>query len=196
MPAFAVFFRKARRSLVPLFAAALLLGAPRAYADDLADEADLQFQLGATRYGAGDYQGALEHFLASNRLVPNRNVSFNIARSFEKLKQYPAAFRYYTQALEGEKDPETRARVEGALETVKPNVAVLKIVTNPPGATVFIDRRDLGPRGTSPRLLGLAPGKYKVIVELPNYTSAESAEIDAPLAQETVVELTLQPKLE
>ena len=58
-----------------------------ARADDLADEADLQFQLGAARYRDGDFQGALEHFLASNRLVPNRNVSFNIARSFEKLKQ-------------------------------------------------------------------------------------------------------------
>ena len=78
-----------------------------ARADDLADEADLQFQLGAARYRDGDYHGALEHFLASNRLVPNRNVSFNIASSFEKLKQYPAAFRYYTQALDGETDNET-----------------------------------------------------------------------------------------
>jgi outer membrane receptor for ferrienterochelin and colicin len=167
-----------------------------ARADDLADEADLQFQLGAARYRDGDYQGALEHFLASNRLVPNRNVSFNIARSFEKLKQYPAAFRYYTQALEGETDNETRTRVEMALETVKPHVAVLKIVTTPPGATVYIDRRDLGPRGMSPRLLGLAPGRYKIIVELTGYMPAESAEIDAPLAQETTVELALTPKLE
>jgi outer membrane receptor for ferrienterochelin and colicin len=167
-----------------------------ARADDVADEADLQFQLGAARYRDGDFMGALEHFLASNRLVPNRNVSFNIARSFEKLKQYPAAFRYYTQALDGETDVETRARVETALEMIKPNVAVLNIVTHPPGATVYIDRRDLGPRGTSPRVLGLAPGKYKVIVELANHVPAESPEIDAPLAEETKVELTLTPKLE
>jgi outer membrane receptor for ferrienterochelin and colicin len=166
------------------------------HADDLADEADLQFQLGADRYREGDYRGALEHFLASNRLVPNRNVTFDIARSFEKLKQYPAAFRYYTQALEGETDPETKAHVESALETIKPNVAVLNVITHPAGATVYIDRRDLAPRGTSPRVLGLAPGKYKVLVELPNHLPAESAEIDAPIAQETTVELTLQPKLE
>jgi outer membrane receptor for ferrienterochelin and colicin len=170
--------------------------AASARADDLADEADLQFQLGATRYRDGDYLGALEHFLASNRLVPNRNVSFNIARSFEKLKQYPAAFRYYTQALDGETDIEARARVETALETIKPNVAVLNIVTHPPGATVYLDRRDLGPRGSSPRVLGLAPGKYKVIVELANHVPAESPEIDATLATETKIELTLTPKLE
>jgi len=170
--------------------------APSARADDLADEADLQFQLGAARYRDSDYLGALEHFLASNRLVPNRNVSFNIARSFEKLKQYPAAFRYYTQALDGEIDEETRTRVEIALELIKPNVAILEIVTSPPGATVYIDRRDLGPRGTSPRLLGLMPGRYKVIVELTGYQPAESAEIDAQLARETRVELELVPKLE
>jgi outer membrane receptor for ferrienterochelin and colicin len=179
------------------FACAIVTSSIRsAHADDLADEADLQFQLGAARYRDGDYTGALEHFLASNRLVPNRNVSFNIARSFEKLKQYPAAFRYYTQALEGETDEDAKARVETALELIKPNVAVLKIVTSPPGATVYIDRRDLGPRGTSPRVLGLSPGRYKVIVDLAGYLPAESGEIEAPIARETTVELTLTPKLE
>ena len=93
----------------------------RRRADDLADEADLQFQLGAERYRDGDYRGALEHFLASNRLVPNRNVGFNIARSYEKLKQYPEAFRYYTQALEGENDPQASERVaDGAREDQAP----------------------------------------------------------------------------
>jgi outer membrane receptor protein involved in Fe transport len=168
----------------------------RARADDLADEADLQFQLGAGRYTQGDYQGALEHFLASNRLVPNRNVGFNIARCYEQLKQYPAAYRYYTQSLEGEPDAQARARVEAALEKIKPHVAVLRIVTEPPGATIYIDRKDLGPRGNSPRALGLTPGRYKVIVELPNYEPAESFEIEAPLAGETVVTLKLNPKIE
>jgi outer membrane receptor protein involved in Fe transport len=167
-----------------------------ARADDLADEADLQFQLGADSYREADYRGALEHFLASNRLVPNRNVGFNIARCYEQLQQYPAAFRYYTQALEGEQDPQTRGRVEAAIDKIKSHVAVIRIVTEPPGATVYIDRRDLGPRGSSPRTLGLAPGKYKVIAELPNYEPAESAVIEAPLGGETVVSLKLVPKLE
>src|SRR4051812_16646252 len=167
-----------------------------ARADDLADEADLQFQLGADRYKEGDFRGALEHFLASNRLVPNHNVGFNIARSYEQLKQYPEAFRYYTQALEGETDAATRARVETALAHIKPNVAVLKIVTDPPGATLYINRRDLGERGNSPKTLGLAAGKYRVIAELAGYNPAESAEVDAPTAGETEVRLKLEPKLE
>src|SRR6185437_13502134 len=86
-----------------------------AYADDVADEADLQFQLGAERYEAGDYKGALEHFLTSNRLVPNKNVLFNIARTYEQLKRAPDAYRYYVLALEGETNPQSRKRVEEAL---------------------------------------------------------------------------------
>src|SRR5258705_1408560 len=183
-------------ALLIVVAAASLSFATSARADDLADEADLQFQLGAGRYTQGDYQGALEHFLASNRLVPNRNVGFNIARCYEQLKQYPAAFRYYTQSLEGEQDAQARARVEAALEKIKPHVAVIRIVTDPPGATIFIDRKDLGPRGSSPRTLGLTPGRYKIIAELANYEPAESGEIEAPLAGETVVTLKLTPKIE
>ena len=125
-----------------------MLARPAA-ADDLADEADLQFQLGADRYRDGDYRGALEHFLASNRLVPNHNVGFNIARSYEQLKQYPEAFRYYTQAMEGESDPQARERVQPRSRKSSRNVAVLRIETDPPGATIYIGRRDLGPRGTA-----------------------------------------------
>jgi outer membrane receptor for ferrienterochelin and colicin len=179
-----------------LACACLFLAANAVRADDLADEADLQFQLGADRYKEGDYRGALEHFLASNRLVPNRNVSFNIARSYEHLGSYPEAFRYYEQALNGETDGAAKARVETAISQIKPNVAVLKVVTNPPGAVIFIDRRDLGSRGNSPRTLGLSPGRYRIIADMPGYEPATSEPIDASAAAERVVALTLEPKIE
>src|SRR6185369_17081064 len=75
-----------------------------ARADGLADEADLQFQIGAEAYKKGDFTTALEHFLASNRLVANRNVMFNIARSYEQLGKFPESYRYYSDALRGEPD--------------------------------------------------------------------------------------------
>src|SRR5687768_14431225 len=92
--------RRARSAVlvVALFVAlvaVVLTTSQRASADDAADEADLHFNLGADKYEAGDFKGALEHFLASNRLVPNRNVVFNIARTYEQLKRAPDAYRYY-----------------------------------------------------------------------------------------------------
>ena len=172
-----------------------LAAAPPAHADDLADEADLQFRIGAERYTAGDYRGALEHFLASNRLVPNRNVVFNIARVYEKLQRYPEAFRYYEAALSAETDPDARGKLQAALAQLRPHVAVLDIASEPPGATLYIDRRDLGSRGESPRALGLHAGRYKVLAELAGHYPAEVEVADARVGSVTPVKLVLEPIL-
>jgi outer membrane receptor protein involved in Fe transport len=181
-------------SICVLCIALVLLCGPLARfarADDLADEADLQFNLGADRYEAGDFKGALEHFLASNRLVPNKNVLFNIARTYEQLKRAPDAYRYYLLAAEGETNPAAKKRIDDALLRIKPSVAVLAIETDPAGATIFLDRKDLGPRGTAPRKLGLAAGTYKVLVELAGYEPAEAGPFDVKIGQEQKIDLKL-----
>src|SRR5262245_18472265 len=107
--------RLARSTRARMTAVALALGlatftpligfdAGVARADGLADEAELHFRLAAEAYTKGDYTYALEHFLASNRLVPNRNVVYNIARTFERLQRFADAHRYYVDALQGETD--------------------------------------------------------------------------------------------
>jgi len=70
----------------------------------------VNFRLGAERYQAGDYRGALALFLASQRLVPNRNVRFNIVRTFQRLGMYPEAYRWCEEALHEETDPAMRAK--------------------------------------------------------------------------------------
>jgi outer membrane receptor protein involved in Fe transport len=181
------------RVLGLLVAVLLALGlcAGRAGADDVADEADLQFNLGADAYQHGDFKSALEHFLASNRLVANRNVQFNIARTYERIQKYPDAFRWYVRAQQGETDTATRDRIEAALRAMAPNVAILKVETDPPGARIFLDRKDLGERGSSPQRLGLAPGRYTIIAELAGYDDARSASVEARLGEETKVTLPL-----
>ena len=169
-------------------------GVAPARADD-ADEADLHFRVGAERYEAADFRGALEHFLASNRLAPNRNVLFNVARSYEQLRQAPDAYRYYLQALDGETDPKARKRVEDALARIAPSVATLVVETSPPGATVYLDRKDLGGRGQTPRTLGLGAGRRRVLAELPGYEIASSADFDLRIGAETKIALTLVPIL-
>jgi outer membrane receptor protein involved in Fe transport len=171
--------------------ACTLCRAPLAMANDLADEADLQFNLGADRYEARDFQGALEHFLASNRLVPNKNVVFNIARTYEQLKRAPEAYRYYVIALEGEKEPGARKRIADAVARISPGVAILNVETTPPGATVYLDRKDLGARGTTPRAIGLASGKRRVIVELTGYEPMQSDELEVSIGQQRKLEFKL-----
>jgi len=178
-----------------LLVLALSLAAPTLHADDLADEADVQFELGAKKYQSGDFLGALEHFLTSNRLVSNKNVLYNIARCYEQLHRYPDAYRAYGRALDAETDKDRRKDLEISLARIAPKVALLDVVTDPPGATVYLDRKDLGPRGNTPRKLGLEPGKYKVIVELNGYEPATSAEVTIATGEARTVTLKLQPIL-
>jgi outer membrane receptor for ferrienterochelin and colicin len=128
-------------------------------------------------------------------LVANRNVVFNIARAYEKLQRYPEAFRSYDAALAAEPDPAARQKLQAALDQLRPHVAVLDIATDPPGATIFIDRRDLGPRGESPRALGLPAGSYKVIAELAGHYPAETDVAAVRVGSVTAVKLTLPPIL-
>nr|WP_153822545.1 TonB-dependent receptor [Polyangium spumosum] len=169
----------------------VLSGAGRASADGLADEAELHFQLGAADYQRGEYTSALEHFLLSNRLVPNRRVVFNIARSFEQLNKWPDAHRYYVDALAGETDPNAIEASKAAITRLAPYVAILDVVTDPPGATIYIDRKDLGSRGHAPRPLAVAEGKYRVIAELAGYEPATSEELVAKRGSATRVSLSL-----
>jgi outer membrane receptor for ferrienterochelin and colicin len=182
-----------RRRIVLLVVFALAATVGRyARADDVADEADVQFNLGTERYLAADYENAISHFLASNRLARNRNVLFNIARCYEQLRQFPEADRYYTRALEGEKDPSAVERIDEAISRIAPHVALLRIVSDPPGARIYLDRKDLGERGTAPQRMALPPTTYRVIAELDGYQDAASDPVELRLGAERTVTLSLR----
>jgi outer membrane receptor protein involved in Fe transport len=162
-----------------------------ALGDDVADEADHLFTLGAEHYQQKDYKGALQYFLASNRLVRNRNVMFNIARTYENLHEPAEAYRYYLRAQDGETDVATKQRIKEATARLAPFVALLKVETDPPGATIYVNRKDLGDRGTAPQTLPLQPGTYQVIAELAGYDDVTSPKIQVRVGTETPVTLKL-----
>ena len=184
-----------RTALLALALAMMLLplaGGGFARADGLADEADLHFRMGLECFKKEDFNCALEHWLASNRLVPNRNVVYNIARAFARLGRFADAHRYYVDALEGETDATTIADIRAALAAISPKVGVLSVTTDPPGATIYIDRKDLGSRGRAPRPLAVEPGKYKVLVELAGYEPAEAQVVHVAIGEDKTVSLKLK----
>ena len=161
---------------------------------DLAEEAELLFRRGVLRYQARDFASAIEYFLASNRLVPNRNVGLNIAQCYEQLGDFPQAFRHYADYLDSAEIPaDGRARVEASLARLRPRVALLRVETTPPGATVYVDRRDLGARGSTPRVLALPAGPHRVIVTRDGHHDITSDELTLTIGAETSVALRLRP---
>ena len=180
-----------RRVWAAIAATALTTWSAAARADGTADEADLHFQMGTADFQRGDYSAALAHFLLSNRLAPNRNVGFNIASAYEQLKRYADAHRYYVEALAGETDPRAIQDIRAALARITPFVAVLDVVTSPPGATIYVDRKDLGSRGKAPQKLALPEGKYRIVAELEGYDPQTSEVVEARKGGEAKVSLSL-----
>ena len=188
------------RLSLSLIIAALLSLAPAASSAqrdarlDLAAEADLHFELGVDLQQRGDHRGALEHYLLSNRLAYNKNVVFNIARCYEELGRFAEAHRYYSDYLAEELSESDRRPAAEALERTARRVALVRIESSPPGASIYLDRVELGARGQTPRTLAVEPGSYRVILEREGYESG-TAEVTAARGEAASVTLTLPPIL-
>jgi outer membrane receptor for ferrienterochelin and colicins len=147
-----------------------------AFAEDVAhgaqfDEAQFHFNRGNQLYRQSRFDEALVELYASNRLVPNRNVQFNVARCLEQLKLFDEAFRAWSGLARGDAPPAERAAIQGAIDRLRPQLALLDVKSHPPGAAIFVNRRDLGSLGATPKRLALAPGTATVLLDLPGYRS-------------------------
>ncbi|MCA9515124.1 MAG: TonB-dependent receptor [Myxococcales bacterium] len=175
-------------------AAPSFVPSPAARAQDrsgTADEAEVAFQLGNAAYQAGDFRAALAHYFASNRLAPNRQVLFNLARCYEQLGQPIEAYRYYQEhAGAAGGDDASAEKSRAAMARLGDKVALLDVVTAPRGATVYLNRKELGAYGVTPRLIAVSPGAYDVLVERAGYQPA-TRHVDARLGATATVEIPL-----
>lgn len=170
----------------------LALAALPVRADSTADEAEAHFRRGAALFRAGRHDEALLEFFASQRLSPNRNVVYNIARSYEALGRFDEAYRYYAEYRDEETDAAERAAVAARLRTLAPRVALVRVTSEPTGATVYIDREDLGGRGETPVVLALPPGPHAVIWRKAGYEPATGA-VELVRGREAPVTVALSP---
>lgn len=162
---------------------------------DLAAEAELHFQLGIDAYLGRQYQQALEHLMLSNRLAPNPSVAFNIGRAYEKLGNYAQAYAYYQAAADGWVGTERVAQAGAAISAIRGRLALVSVVTDPPGAAVFVDRVNLGQRGTTPLTIAVSPGEHSIVVQLDGHEELRTAAIAARRGETQAVSLELAPVL-
>ena len=162
---------------------------------DTAEEADVQFSLGVAAYRKGDYLGAVEHYLASNRLVPNRNVVYNLAKAYEQLGRYDAAWRQYDQYVQVEPDPALRAEGIAARARLASRVALVRVESDPPGCLIFVDREDLGARGQTPSSIALPAGPHAVFARCAGYHDSPGLPVTAVVGTEASVRVAPAPIL-
>ncbi len=178
-----------RRSSLALVLCALAAIPAKALADD-ASEARLHFELGTRDAQAGRYPAALEHFAAAYRLAPTARTLFNLAQAHDALadesrdvresaQHRDRAFEHFTAFLahpeheQGPQGPALTALATQALARLSPQVARVLVRSSVPGATVFVDRVDLGSYGALPRLIASTPTEHTLIVRAPGHRDAE-----------------------
>ena len=159
---------------------------------DTASEAELQYELGTLLYKQGKYMEAVDRFVASNRLVANASVVFNVAQTFAFLKRPIDAYNWYSTYLSFELPPDKRALGEAEQNKLAPRLAILDVTTDPSGAEIVVDRLELGSVGTSPRKIAVEPGTHRLIAQIANHKDGTLA-VEAVRGKISEAKLTLAP---
>ena len=175
-------------AITTLLAFALWGNASNAWADAAA-QARFHDRLARGHYERGQYRDAVREFYQSNQLAPNPRTAFNIALCFQQLKRPTDAFLLFSEYVaSGEEAPDRMKYARESLAALTPKVARVEVKSTPPGARIFVDRRELGDFGTTPRVIALEEGEHKVWVELEGYRLADTklATKNGELAQITL----------
>ena len=139
-------------------------------------------------------QRSLAAYVDSLQIVRSRNALFNAAIVLGELERRDESFNYLTEYLRIEDlSDEDRAEANARRNALRNDVAVLRVVTVPDGATVWVDRKDLAPRGETPFELALPEGSHELFVELQGFLSLERS---AEAVRGETVSLTLELEAE
>ena len=78
-----------------------------------------EYQSGLVDFKAERYRDALQRFVRVYRINPHPNLVYNMARSFEQLKEYQNAADYYRKYLDLSPKAKDREQVEMTITTMK-----------------------------------------------------------------------------
>lgn len=137
---------------------------------------------------------ALAHYVQSLGIVRSKNAVYNAGVVLERLGRPTEAFGYFREYLDRyELSDESRAAGEGRVAALAPQVAILRVESDPPGATVYIDRLDLAPRGSAPIDIAVEPGSHTVVLRAAHHLEARREAV-AVLGETTTISVALDPE--
>lgn len=160
-----------------------------------ADEARFFDEAARRAYDARDYKRALEAFWLVHEIAPSPRSQFNIAVCAELGGKHDVAFAMYRQYLAGtDPDATRRNEAEARATRLESQLALLEIRSDPPGASIYVDRKDLGLYGVTPRTIVVADGERQVMLELPGH-APEAVPAVAKAGSPVRVQASLKPHL-
>lgn len=171
----------------------VLLVAPGTARADSASQARFFDDAARDAYERGDYEDALELFLLSHRAAASPRTLYNVAVCSDLGGYEAEAFVFFEEYLRSGDDSDgRRAEAQRRMDALREKLSLVRVTSEPPGATIYIDRRELGTYGRTPRTIVVQPGEHEVRLELPGYL-ASSVQVEAEPAEEAAVRLELEP---
>lgn len=146
-------------------------GAP-ARADDAAESRFFD-RVGRRAFAQRRYERALASFLRAQRAAPSPRGLYNIAVCARLAHRDALAFTSFEQLLaRSDVDDALRTDALAQRDALARTLALVTIESDPPGATIYVDRRDLGAYGTTPATLALPPGPHQIELVRENHDGA------------------------
>jgi hypothetical protein len=182
-----------RLSSIVLAAVAVLamLSTP-ARADDAAESRFFD-DLARSAYERQRWVEALEAFLRAYRAAPSTRTLYNVGVCAQLAQREAMAFAYFDEFLaQPDADAALRADATTRHQALAARLALVRVVSDPPGAEIYVDRRDLGSFGRTPRTLALATGPHRLEIELADHATV-SVDVAAVVGATRETRVTLAP---
>ncbi len=152
------------------------------------------FKQGRQHYQASRFADALKAFEQANTLQPHPLMLYNIAQVQEAMEDLPAALATVQKYLEARKDDadgkEMHTRIQERLKTW----GAVELTTSPPGATVYVNRRDYPSRGKAPGRFRVPSGRQVFIIELEGHQSVQRP-VDVQPGEQLKLAIAMPPVL-
>lgn len=146
---------------------AIFVSARDARADDAAESRFFD-AIARDAYAHRHWADALAAFLRAHRAAPSSRSLYNIALCAQLAHREGMAFEYFDEFVNASTAPDEaslRADAATRITSLRRTLALVSITTDPPGATIYVDQRDHGSYGTTPRVLALPAGAHHLILD-------------------------------
>src|SRR5262249_18895361 len=112
----------------------------------------------------GDYDTALQEYVAAYEAKPHPAVLYNIATVYERLGDAEEAVHYYQRYLEGRPDATDAATVRARIGQIKTRPSKVTVETQPAGAHITVDGI---PKCDAPGEIKVSAGDHDVGAQFP-----------------------------
>lgn len=156
--------------------------------EDPKEKAKAHYKRGKERHEKGEFQGALEDFLAAYNAMPNPGVYISISSCYEKLENFQEAVNYLEKYIEEKPNAGNIVTVKEKLEELKATPGKVQINSTPAGASLTINGE--ATELVTPASLELPGGDHAMALNLEGYIM-ETRAFTVPIGGEVTVDVDL-----